>query len=227
MSSNRTRLTGLMLATGLALLASACATPQTSAPRASGHPHRTDPLQTTAEPHGILLAPHEQGLSQAQAAELTKLADQWRERGRGLVLIEAPTRGGPAASATAQAARDALETFGVPRDAIDLIGYEDGVVRAPIRVSFLRVDAQVDACGRDWTDLTKTGNNQPTSNFGCAVNSNLAAMIGAPGDIDRPADTQPQDAGRRQVVIDKYRAGQTTSSQTDSQANGIVSRAVN
>jgi pilus assembly protein CpaD len=87
--------------------------------------------------------------------------------------------------------------------------------------------AKVDDCAKAWPDVTKTAKNAPTSNFGCAVNSNLAAMVANPADIDAPQGLDPADAGRRQVVLDKYRQGQVTSSQRDEQDSGKVKQAVN
>lgn len=229
MSSNRTRLLGVIGVVGLGLFASACATPADTSAKAplAITPTEQFPLETVTEPQGILLAPHDNGLSPAQTAELAKLARDWREGGRGLVLVEAPARGGPGAATTAYAARDALRASGVPGEAIDVIGYDDTAARAPIRVSFLKVGGKVNTCGREWSDLSKTKSNQPTSNFGCAVNSNLAAMMVNPNDIESYSPILPADAGRRQVVIDKYRAGQVTSSAVDREATGVVSNAVN
>jgi pilus assembly protein CpaD len=228
MSSNRTRIALALLAGSFALATAACGV--TSIERkdvAMGvTPTEQYPLSTVSRPQGILLAPRAGGLSEAQAAALTQVATDWRDRGDGLILIEAPTGGGPNASATAYAARQALETFGVPHADIDMIGYEDRVERAPIRISFLGLEGRVEDCGKTWGDLTKSGSNQPSKTFGCAVNSNLAAMIVDPVDINRARASDPYDAGRRQVIIDKYRAGTKTSAEIDEQADGVVSRAI-
>ena len=229
MSSNRTRIALALLAGGFGLVTAGCGV--TSLDRqdvAMGiTPIEQYPLRTVARPQGILLAPRAGGLSENQSAALTEVAHDWRERGDGFILIEAPAGGGPDAAATAYAARQALETFGVPHADIDLIGYEGRADRAPIRVSFLGLEGHVEDCGRTWGDLTKSGTNQPSKTFGCAVNSNLAAMIVDPADINRARNSDPYDAGRRQVIIDKYRAGTKTSSETDDQATGAVSRVIN
>jgi pilus assembly protein CpaD len=190
-------------------------------------PTKQYPLKTETAPTGILLAPHDYGLSQAQGEALEALAVRWKENSEGRVLIESPAGGGPDAGSTAYAARDALERMGVPSAAIEVTSYQAGSPGAPIRVSHLARVAMINDCGRTWTDVTKSGSNQPNVNFGCAVNSNLAAMIDNPNDIDRARGVDPVDAGRRQNVIDAYRRGETTSSQQDDQANGAVSRAVN
>ena len=57
-----------------------------------------------------------------------------------------------------------------------------------------------------------------------ATNANIAAMVANPADLVTPRPEAPFDAGRRQVVIDKYRAGQATASVRDAQADGAISR---
>lgn len=229
MSSTRTRLATALLVGGWSILTAGCAVHSIERQDVAMGVTPTEqyPIRATTQPQGILLAPRDRGLSEAQSAALANIAADWRDRGKGFVLIEAPARGGDSAAATAYAARDALERFGVPRGDIDLMGYDDVAERAPIRVSFLALEGHIEDCGKTWADLSKTATNQPSKTFGCAVNSNLAAMIGDPKDIDRPRGVDPYDAGRRQVVIDKYRAGLTTSSEVDDQANGTVSRAIN
>ena len=185
------------------------------------------PLKTVTAPEGILLAPHDFGISQNQAKSLNELAARWLVTREGVVLIEAPAGGGPAATATAYAARDALESFGVPKTLIEIAGYQGEVSpNAPVRVSYLGRQAQIDDCDQSFPDLTDSITNRPAPNFGCALNSNLAAMIADPADIDRPRGIDPADAGRRQVVVEKYRAGQVTSSAVDSQAKAQVSQSV-
>jgi pilus assembly protein CpaD len=225
MSSNRTRLLVLALLAGASLL-TGCGTPaREREDMAVGvTPTEQYPLETIAAPDDILLAQHDWGLSEAQADALRDVADRWRKSGDGPVTIEAPaSREG---SATAYAARDALTAFGVPREAIDVVGTR-APPTAPVRVAYMGLKAHVRECGRNWPDLTHSGSNQPNSNFGCAVNSNLAAMIDNPADILGPQPEDPIDATRRQTVIDKYRRGEKTSSESDDKADGAVSRAIN
>jgi len=68
----------------------------------------------------------------------------------------------------------------------------------------------VPQCGTEWGNLGRTGDNQSASNFGCAVNANLAAQIADPRDIAGPRAMTPASAGRRTVVFDKYAAGEQT-----------------
>ena len=67
-------------------------------------------------------------------------------------------------------------------------------------------------CGTRWGSLSRTGDNQSASNFGCAVNANLSAQIANPRDIVTPRAMTPPDAQRRAVVFDRYGKGEATSS---------------
>lgn len=228
MSSTRTLIISRIALTALAAAAlSACGT---TASRGTGEfsalPTEQFPLATTTEPTGVQLAPHTYGLSPNQAKALQDLAADWRANGEGLILIEAPSCACDDGAMTAYDAREALVAYGAPASSIRMIGYEADVA-APIRVSFQKVQAQTYDCAREWDDVTRSGDNQPRSNFGCAVNSNLAAMIEQPSDINRPRETDPFDAGRRQVVLELYREGQPTGATRNDDADATISNVLN
>ena len=115
-------------------------------------------------------------------------------------------------------------------------GVGDGLIRVEpgddaaggaIVVAFNSYAADGPRCGRDWKSFTQSSDNTANSNFGCATTANLAAMIANPADLAAPRPEDPADAGRRQNVLTKYRAGSVTSTSSDSQATGHVSTAVN
>lgn len=221
----------LALAAGLMLSACASSTRLNADGEKVAHPRLPTEqyvLRTDEQPRDIYLAPHDYGLSARQQEALSAYAAQWRAGGVDDVVIAAPTTGGDNAYLTSHAAADALQARGVPAEAIRIIGYNpDPADPAPaIRLSFLQPEAVIDRCGRGWDNLAKTGANIEPVNFGCAYTANRAAMIDNAADISRPRDMTPIDAARRQTVIDKYRAGQVTSSERDDQANGSVSTAV-
>ena len=55
---------------------------------------------------------------------------------------------------------------------------------------------------------------------------NLAAMIANPSDLVGAQSMDPSDAGRRSVVLTKYRAGEKTSAERNTDARGAISTAV-
>jgi pilus assembly protein CpaD len=181
------------------------------------------PLTVDERPAELLLAAHETGLSQAQAAALEDFGRQWLNNSTTEVVIEAASQGGAGAYNISHAAADLLSSRGVP---VRIVGYnaEPG---APVRLSFLAAEAAVYDCNRSWDRLTATHGNTVPVNFGCAVSANRAAMIADAADIVRPRAEDPADAARRQNVLGKYRAGQVTSTAKDDQGSVAISTAVN
>lgn len=177
------------------------------------------------DPYGILLRAGAPELSVNQQAAVSGLVRDWRDAGSGGILIEAPRSGGAGARHTAERVSAALQSLGV-RGAQVSTGEYDAAADAPVRVSFLRHQVEPMACGQMMSDYTATAANRPFSNFGCATNANIAAMVANPADLVTSRAEAPIDAGRRQVVIDKYRAGEATASARDEQADGAISRVV-
>lgn len=158
----------------------------------------------------IALAVHEQGLTANQGAALQGLIQRYAASGAQAMVIEAPEGADPVALQSAYAVQAALTDWGVPTNQIRLVSYAGPDARAPIVVGFQTVRAVVPRCGQVWGNLSRTGDNQASANFGCAVTANLAAQIENPRDIETPRAMTPTDAPRRTVVIAKYRAGEQT-----------------
>ena len=176
----------------------------------------------------IALAVHDAGLSENQRAALGDLLSRFALSGAPALVIEAPAGGDPLANQTAWNVKAALVAAGAADQRISVISYAGPDPRAPVLVGFETVRAVVPQCGTEWGSLGRTGDNQSASNFGCAVNANLAAQIANPRDIIAPRAMTPSDAGRRSVVFDAYRQGEQTAAQREeliSQAR--ISRAVN
>ena len=218
MLSNRALLIGALVAgAGLA----GCAT---------HNPIDQDSLRTPTEqyvakaeqhPETIQLAAHEGEPSQAQRDALWSLVSTWKESGAGEIQVEMPPR--PVADAAAAKFESILREYGVRRDQYsERIVADDG--RAPVvRVSYQRFSAVIPHCGDRYSDFTATASGAPEMNFGCAVTANIAAMVANPADLATHRPIDPPDAGRRQVVLDKYRSGEKTSSAKDDQADGSAS----
>jgi pilus assembly protein CpaD len=176
----------------------------------------------------IALVVHEAGLSTNQQAALTALVNRFAIEGAPTLVVEAPAGDDPVANQAAWNVKAALVAAGAPDHRIRLVSYAGPNPRAPVLVGFETIQAVVPQCGTEWGSLGRTGDNQSASNFGCAVNANLAAQIANPRDIVSPRVMTPSEAGRRSVVFDDYRNGQQTAAQREeliSQAR--VSTAVN
>jgi pilus assembly protein CpaD len=175
----------------------------------------------------IALAVHDHGLSDNQRAALADLANRFSIEGARALIVEAPGGGDPVAAEAAWRVKGALEAAGVPGHLIHVASYAGPDPRAPVLAGFETIRAVVPQCGTNWTNLTRTAENQSSANFGCAVTANLAAQIANPRDIIQPRAMTPADAGRRAVVFDNYRGGRATATpQEELVANRRVARAV-
>lgn len=185
-------------------------------------------LQVEPDLDRIALAVHDTGLSPAQGDALQALVGRYRYAEAVPMVIEAPAGNDPVALKAAYDIKSALAASGVAPDRIVLVSYAAPDPRAPVVVGYQTVRAAVPKCGAAWGNLSRTGDNQSSSNFGCAVTANLAAQIADPRDIQTPRAMTPSDAGRRTVVFDRYRAGQQTAAAAETLVQETaVSRAVN
>ncbi len=162
-----------------------------------------------------------------QRAALVALVSRWRpSHEAGDFAVQTPAGGRDAVVWVGADTAAALRNLGVPQNRIR-IGDYDAPAGSPVLASYRHLEASVADCRGHWDNLSSTGDNGPSSHFGCAVTANFAAMVADPRDLLAPAADQPSDADRRETVLTKYRAGQTTSTSTDTQATGAVSRAIN
>lgn len=169
----------------------------------------------------IALAVHETGLSTNQQAALSDLVNRFAMEGAPTLVVEAPAGGDPVASQAAWNVKAGLMAAGAPDHMIRVVSYAGPDPRAPILVGFETLRAVVPQCGTQWGSLTRTGDNQSASNFGCAVNANLAAQIANPRDIVSPRAMTPADAQRRAVVFDNYAKGEQTSAVREELVSGL------
>jgi pilus assembly protein CpaD len=160
------------------------------------------------------------GLSASQRADVAALADTWLREGTGVIIAEVPT-GTPNARAAADSSREILALLtagGVPPRGITVRNYhpEDPRQFATIRLTYPRITADAGPCGVWPEDLGPSIknkgyiDNKPYYNLGCASQRNLAAMIDNPADLVQPRPETPAYTSRRNVTFDKYRKGNTT-----------------
>jgi pilus assembly protein CpaD len=216
----------------LALLAlGACATDKPHDQKAAADPPPITPseryqIQVDPSPLELKLGVHDAGISPTQADALRDFAGRWAQTDRAPITIKAPEHGPPQAAVfrTASAARDFLVSQGVDPADVRIVGYEAGDdSAAPVVVGFVRYEARGPQCGRSWDNLAMDFKNQGYAEFGCSVTANIAAQVAEPADLLHPRTMDPPDAQRRETVLGLYRAGSTTSSAKDAQANGAVS----
>lgn len=223
MSSNRLRLVAsLTLVAALGGCASA-----RSLSAESPTPTEQFKAELTMRPEEVLLAPHPQGPSPDQRAALFQLVEHWKAKGSGPIVVETPAAGSDETFEATHQVDNFLQAYGVADADLRFRRYDAGPnPAAPLRVSFQTYAVDLPKCGQTWENLGFNPGNKPSSNFGCAVTANIAAMVANPSDLAYPQASTPADASRRQVVLEKYRQGVVTSSAKDDQAKGSVSSAV-
>lgn len=159
------------------------------------------------------------GLSGPQRADVWGFAQDWKRESTGGVAIDVPT-GTPNARAAADSLREIeslLTSAGVPGNAIATRPYQpaDPTMLATIKLNFSRIAANAGPCGLWPYDLGPAfgrnySENVPYWNHGCASQRNLAAMVDNPEDLVQPRAETPAYEGRRTVILDKYRKGDST-----------------
>jgi pilus assembly protein CpaD len=163
------------------------------------------------------------GLTPSQRAEVGAIASGWRQQATGGVVIEAPLGGSNehAAMSASREIRGILGASGVPHNAIEVRPYrtDDPVRLGTIRVSYPRMAAETGPCGLWPHDVGPSADplywsNKPHWNHGCANQRNLAAQVAEPADLVQPRAEGPVLASRRATVIEKYRKGEPTATQS-------------
>jgi len=169
-------------------------------------------------------------LTHGERAELHAFASSYLRYGHGALVLSTPSGGAnaDAASVLANETRRALADAGVSYAAVAGSSYDaSGRADAPIIVSFSRYEAHAPECAPLWEqDLAHQSNNQPWASFGCATQANLAALVEDPRDLLYPRDEDPRDSGRRDTVMEAYRAGEQTHAPRSSDERIQISNAV-
>lgn len=164
-------------------------------------------------------------LAPSERSAIEGFAAAYRQRGHGPLTISTPS-GSPNAGAAAVAlsdVRDILAENGVTSFAYTPYRASGADNGAPLILSYKQYVAKPTACG-DWSvNYAYDPSNRLAPNHGCATQNNLAAMVADPADLVGPKTMTPADAGRRNTVLEKYRAGEATATQRSEQDSGAVS----
>lgn len=161
------------------------------------------------------------GMSADDAAKFDAFVADYRAHGNGSLGISVPSGAGSRATITFFGERAALS--GISRDKILVTTREAGNSDTRIDVSYIAYTAHTKACG-DWSeDESFTIENHTSSNFGCAVQQNIAAMVADPRDLLGPGAMGPVDVDRRAIVMDHYKKGEVTQATKSSDQTTTVS----
>jgi pilus assembly protein CpaD len=185
--------------------------------------------ETTAELKiGTVVSGEKLGGAEREAVKT--FAVSYQQEGHGALIISRPSNGPNDVSAMRAAAdaRALMLAEGIDTTMIAEGTYDGtGARQAPLIISYRTYNAVVPGCPdiSHW-DFSDTYSNSALPSLGCAVNSNLAAMIANPSDLVGAQPMDPADLGRRSIVLTKYRNGEKTSSERNTDASGAISSAV-
>jgi pilus assembly protein CpaD len=111
------------------------------------------------------------------------------------IAIRRPSQGGASRQVASQTYQLLLQSGISPSMIVQ--GSYPGPAKGPVQLSYLSTVAVTKECG-DWSDsAADTGSNEPSANFGCSVQNNIAAMVVDPQDFEVPKPVTPALASMR------------------------------
>ncbi len=166
--------------------------------------------------HRIAVSRSSYTLGQAQYNGLKQFVRSYRDQGRGILKVKAPT-GTPnetAAFNVMATVREVISTAGIPDEAVIFTPYSGGSdPEAPIKLEYTGYTATPSACGRWDENLAESRKNMPYADLGCAYQNNMARMIANPQDLIEARGMGDRNAARRDVTYGKYIKGDATASE--------------
>jgi len=180
----------------------------------------------------IFIGVNRGGLMPQQRTQVLAFAHTWAREATGGIVIDQPTDtpNARAAADTLPEVRSILSVAGVPPQAVAVRPYrpDNPIKLATIRLRYPKMIAEAGPCGEWPKDIgpsygSDDGENWPYWNFGCANQRNMAAMVENPADLVQPRAETPAYAGRRSVMLDKYRKGEGTTTNYGDTNKGKIS----
>jgi pilus assembly protein CpaD len=175
----------------------------------------------------IAVDPQSVALLRVDETRLRAFAASYRSRGHGPLVIQVPSET-PNSMAATQVLADVnavLRDEGLQPDEVQSRPYRtaENPERAPLMLHFTRYSAEASPCG-DWSEsYSQRFNGNPTPNWGCATQNNLAAMVSEPADLVTPRDMTPANAEQRSGMLERYRNGRdTNTTRTDGDSAAIA-----
>ena len=179
----------------------------------------------------VILNPGESQLRIKDKNKIRTFVKGYVENGHGPLIMSMP-QGSPNPQLSVQAVAEAREIaweYGVEYQQIAGGAYDARTTGAgaPLVLAYTAYKANAPDClsqaTQDFADAT-SNNELPT--LGCAVRTNMAAMIADPADLFGERELEEGDIDRQGVVLGKYRAGEPTGSTRTNDEDGAISTAV-
>ena len=210
----------VLITSALALILGGCnsTTPPRELPSVSARAH----IQNFV----LDVDPRDNGLNWTQNAQLAQIANEYKARGHGPLVIAYPEGTGQTGALVQTVAhvRRSLNEMGLPWQAIHGSTLKNQAGGSPfVQITFRSYVAVADQCPEGWSDMRWANLHNDHPRFGCATAANMAAMVSDPHDFLAPRGQDSVNTGRRQTVIDAYKAGEQTASERNPGESGAVS----
>ena len=158
--------------------------------RAPVHASDNYPITVAKGPQVLEVESTKGTLSPAQVNAARGFIHQAMQAGVTPLTLERPSGGGNSMR-VAMEIGSLMVAEGMTRNAVDFRVYKASST-APVRISFISTYAATKPCG-DWSkDLADTSDNTSYPNLGCAVQTNLAAMVANPDTLVVPKTPTPK-----------------------------------
>lgn len=216
------------------LLACACNTDQqaTGAPDVPTDYRLRHPitLQESSRSLEVFIGSNRGELNPTQRAQVLSFGLGWKRSATGGLVVDRPI-GASNEQASSEAMHEILSILaaaGLPPQSVAVQTYQAGPNIAPIRIGYPKIVAQAGPCGLWPQDLGPNFSreyieNQPSWNYGCAEQHNLAAMVANPSDLVQPRGETPVYTMRRATVLGNYAQGKATDTQYSTSNSGKIS----
>ena len=165
------------------------------------------------------------GLTWDQQALIARVAQAYKARGHGPLVISHPdpANDGQAVIAAIAETRSALYAHGLDWRSITGGAYGGRGGEDTVVFSFEVYRAVAPDCPPMNADLSRADVDAHWPRFGCATAQNLAAMVADPRDLVAPRGLDPRDNLRRDSVLEAWRAGRPTGAERSEAEDGAVS----
>lgn len=164
----------------------------------------------------IALPASQSALMSAEQGKIESFVRHYAAAGEGWLVVKAPVGAANAQLALQSVAdvRSIANANGVDYGAVRVKTYDAaGPAAAPLVLSFSYYEAVAPDCPPlNRVDMSDISKNEELPTIGCAVNTNLAAMIADPADLRGDTAIGAPDTARTSDVFEKYQTGQDTNS---------------
>lgn len=179
----------------------------------------------------VQLDPRDTQLRIPELIKVQNFLDAYADVGHGPLVISMPRDGATeqlAVGAVAEIRQLAWEA-GVSYENMMGAAYDaNGRSVAPIVMAYKTFRAKAPDCpSLNELDVTNAASNSDLPSLGCAVRTNMAAMIAEPADLLGNRDLDEVDLNRRNAQLNLWRQGQTTAAIRTDAESAVVSNAVN